>query len=54
VGYRVNSRSYCIATDHFDLIAEQVSMIYTLARNIETLFARWKRHLMVYYFIARR
>ena len=53
VGYRVNNVNYWVATDRYDLTAEQIAMIYKLRWNIETFFAWWKRHLKVYHLIAR-
>jgi hypothetical protein len=53
VGYRVNHVNYWVATDRYDLTAEQVAMIYKLRWNIEIFFAWWKRHLKVYHLIAR-
>ena len=53
VGYRVDNVNYWIATDRYDLTAEQIAMIYKLRWNIETFFAWWKRHLKVYHLIAR-
>ena len=42
-----------VATDRFDLSAEQVALIYKLRWNIETFFGWWKRHLHVYHLFAR-
>jgi hypothetical protein len=53
VAYRVDSVDYWIATDRFDLTAEQIAMIYKLRWAIESFFAWWKRHLRVYHLIAR-
>jgi len=53
VGYRVNNVNYWVATDRYDLSAEQIAMIYKLRWDIETFFAWWKRHLKVYHLIAR-
>jgi len=53
VGYRVAKEEYWIATDRFDLSAEEVALIYKLRWNIETFFGWWKRHLKVYHLIAR-
>jgi hypothetical protein len=44
---------YCVATDQYDFTAEGTAMIYKLSRNIETVFAWWKRHVKVYHVIAR-
>jgi hypothetical protein len=54
VGYRVDGKNYWIATDRFDLSAEQIAKIYRLRWNIEVFFGWWKRHLKVYHLIARR
>ena len=53
VAYHVKDVEYWIATDRFDLSAEDVANIYKLRWNIETFFAWWKRHLKVYPIIAR-
>ncbi len=53
VGYKVDGISYWVATDRFDLTAEQIALIYKLRWTIESFFAWWKRHLKVYHVIAR-
>ena len=53
VAYRVKGIEYWIATDRFDLSAENVANIYKLRWDIESFFAWWKRHLKVYPLIAR-
>jgi len=53
VGYRIDGKEYWIATDRFDLTAEQVATAYKLRWEIETFFGWWKRHLHVYHLIAR-
>ena len=53
VAYRVDGKNYWIATDRYDLSAEQIPMIYRLRWNIEVFFGWWKRHLKVYHLIAR-
>ena len=53
VGYRVGSKNYWVATDRFDLTAEQIALIYKLRWEIEKFFAWWKRHLRVYHLISR-
>lgn len=53
VAYNVKGIDYWIATDRFDLSAENVANIYKLRWDIETFFRWWKRHLKVYPFIAR-
>ena len=45
--------NYWIATDRFDLSAEQVAEAYKLRWDIEIFFGWWKRHLRVYHLIAR-
>lgn len=42
-----------MATDRFDLTAEQIALAYKLRWTIEALFAWWKRYLKVYHLIAR-
>lgn len=53
VGYNIDGKSYWVATDRFDLLAEQVALIYKLRWDIESFFAWWKRHLNVYHLFAR-
>jgi len=53
VGYQVDDVTYWIATDRFDLTAEQVAFVYKLRWNIETFFGWWKQHLHVYHLFAR-
>jgi IS4 transposase len=53
VGYRIGQVNYWIATDRFDLSAQQVAEAYKLRWDIETFFGWWKRHLRVYHLIAR-
>jgi len=53
VAYRVDGKNYWIATDRYDLSAEQIAKIYRLRWSIEVFFGWWKRHLKVYHLIAR-
>jgi len=53
VGYKIEDTKYYIATDRFDITAEQVAEIYKLRWNIESFFKWWKKHLKVYHLIAR-
>lgn len=53
VGYNIEGKTYWVATDRFDLLAEQVALIYKLRWDIESFFAWWKRHLKVYHLFAR-
>jgi hypothetical protein len=53
VAYSVDGVDYWIATNRFDLSAEQIAQIYKLRWDIEKFFAWWKRHLKVYHLIAR-
>ena len=53
VGYRIGSTDYWVATDRFDLSAEQIAAVFKLRWDIETFFSWWKRHLKVYHIIAR-
>lgn len=53
VGYKVDNKNYWIATDRYDLTAEQIALAYKLRWDIESFFAWWKQHLKVYHLIAR-
>jgi hypothetical protein len=53
VGYQVGGKQYWVATDRFDLTAEQIAQIYKLRWEIEKFFAWWKRHLRVYHLISK-
>ncbi len=53
VGYIVEGKTYWVATDRFDLSAEQVALVYKLRWDIESFFSWWKRHLKVYHLFAR-
>lgn len=53
VGFESDGVNYLIATDRFDLTAEQVMLAYKLRWNIETFFGWWKKHLHVYHLFAR-
>lgn len=53
VGYQIENINYWVATDRFDLTAEQIASIYKLRWTIESFFGWWKRHLRVYHLIAR-
>jgi hypothetical protein len=53
VAYEIDGIKYWIATNRFDLSAEQIAAAYKLRWDIEKFFAWWKRHLKVYHLIAR-
>ena len=53
IGYQIENINYWVATDRFDLTAEQIALIYKLRWTIESFFGWWKRHLKVYHLIAR-
>lgn len=53
VGYHVDGKDFWVATNRYDLTAEQIAQVYKLRWNIETFFGWWKRHLKVYHLIAR-
>jgi hypothetical protein len=53
IAYRVGPKTYWIATNRYDLTAEQIATIYKLRWEIEVFFGWWKRHLKVYHLIAR-
>ena len=53
VGYRIDGKDFWVATNRYDLTAEEVAQVYKLRWSIETFFGWWKRHLKVYHLIAR-
>ena len=53
VAYKIGGVEYWIATNRYDLSAEDVAQAYKLRWEIENFFAWWKRHLKVYHLIAR-
>ena len=53
IGYVVDGTKYWVASNRFDLSAEQIAFIYKLRWDVEKFFAWWKRHLKVYHLIAR-
>lgn len=53
VGYRIDGKDFWVATNRYDLTAEEVAEVYKLRWSIETFFGWWKRHLKVYHLIAR-
>ena len=53
IGYTVDGAKYWVATNRYDLTAEQIASIYKLRWDIEKFFAWWKKRLNVYHLIAR-
>ena len=53
IGYTIEDTDYWVATDRFDISAEQIALAYKLRWDIEKFFAWWKRHLKVYHLFAR-
>lgn len=53
VVFRVRQKVYWIATNRFDLTAEQVAYVYRLRWAIEVFFGWWKRFMRVYHLISR-
>jgi rhodanese-related sulfurtransferase len=53
VGYRVGNKDYWVATNRYDLFADDIALIFKLRWEIEKFFAWWKKHLKVYHVIAR-
>jgi hypothetical protein len=53
VVFRVGRKFYTIATNRFDLTAEQIAKIYRLRWAIEVFFGWWKRFMKVYHLISR-
>lgn len=45
--------AYWVATNRYDLSAEQITTAHKLRWEIEKFFAWWKRHLKVYHLIVR-
>jgi len=44
-GYEIRGVKYRIATNRYDLTAEQIALVYKLRWDVEKFFAWWKRHL---------
>jgi hypothetical protein len=53
IGYTIDGKRYWLATDRFDLTAENLMTVYKLRWNIETFFGWWKQHLNAYHRLAR-
>jgi len=53
VTYKVDGKTYLVATDRMDLAAEDVAEIYRLRWTIESFFKWWKRYLGVYHLLSR-
>ena len=53
IAYTIEDTNYWIATNRFDLTANQIAKSYKLRWDIETFFGWWKRHLSVYHVLAR-
>lgn len=53
IAYRVGGSVYWIATNRFDLTAEQIAFVYKLRWDVESFFAWFKQHLKVYPIIAQ-
>ena len=53
IAYTIEDTDYWIATNRFDLTADQIAEAYKLRWKIESFFAWWKRHLSVYHILAR-
>jgi hypothetical protein len=53
IGYRIDGKRYWLATDRFDLTAENLMAVYKLRWNIETFFSWWKQYLNVYHRLTR-
>jgi hypothetical protein len=53
VGYIIEGKKYWVATDRYDLSAEQIVLVHKLRWDAESFFAWWERHLNVYHLFAR-
>ncbi len=53
IGYTIEGSNYWIATNRFELLADQIAEAYRLRWDIENFFAWWKRHLSVYHILVR-
>jgi len=53
IAYTIEDSDYWIATNRFDLEADQIAEAYKLRWEVESFFAWWKRHLSVYHILAR-
>lgn len=53
IAYKIEGVEYWIATNRFDLTADQIAEAYRQRWQVESFFAWWKRHLSVYHILAR-
>ena len=53
LGTVLRARITWVATNRYDLTAEDVAQVYKLRWSIESFFGWWKRHMKVYHLIAR-
>jgi hypothetical protein len=51
--FKAGSKIYWIATNRFDLTAEQVAEVFLLRWSIEIFFGWWKRFMDIYHLISR-
>ncbi|MHB9028672.1 MAG: IS4 family transposase [Candidatus Latescibacterota bacterium] len=51
--FKAGSKTYWIATNRFDLTAEQVAEVFLLRWSIEIFFGWWKNYMGIYHLISR-
>lgn len=53
IAYEIEGNVFWVATNRWDLKAEDIALIYKLRWTIESFFQWWKKHLNVYHVLSR-